>query len=79
MKEQKMLSWIGEDTEVTVLFDVQPYRPAVWSGPLMCDETPAEVTVNQVLLGGIDIWPHLAEADKDLLHGRILNQLEEKV
>ncbi len=81
----KMQSFIGDDTAVTVFYEVTPYQPAVWSGHNACDAQPAEVVINSVVFselqpleGCFDIWPHFAEADRDLLYGRVLNELEKK-
>ena len=71
MKEQRIHSFIGEDTAVEVFFDYQPREPQTQDHP-GCEE---EVTLNGVQIGNDNLLDDLNEATKERLRLQCLESM----
>ena len=69
MKEQKFKTHIGDEVEVTVWFDYEPFQPQTRTDP----EFMAQVTINAVLIDEDD-----DQDIADILKKDIIEHLKEK-
>ncbi|MDH3563536.1 MAG: hypothetical protein OEN49_09115 [Gammaproteobacteria bacterium] len=78
MKQQRMISRIGDSTEVVVLFDYTPGQPSRMVGDVWDPPAPEEAEISKVMIGDDDISESLSVACMQRLEDECIAYIEDE-